>query len=82
MAGDNGTFATLGYMPSRQDCKQIAARVPLPLVARLDQIAARDDRTTSAVMREALRQYVAVHGGDDDDREPARDEYRRRRMAA
>ncbi len=45
-------------MPRVTETTQLAARVPVKLVKRLEKIAKADDRTLSYVVRVALREYA------------------------
>lgn len=45
-------------MASVTETAQIAARVPVDLIERLEAIAEFDDRTLSYVVRQALREFA------------------------
>jgi predicted transcriptional regulator len=44
----------------RGDYVQISARIPAELAAGLEQSAEREDRTMSAELRRAIRQYLTA----------------------
>jgi hypothetical protein len=43
----------------RSDYVQISARIPAELASGLEESAAREDRTLSAELRRAIREYLA-----------------------
>jgi hypothetical protein len=47
-------------MTERSDYVQISARIPAELASGLEESAAREDRTMSAELRRAIRQYLTV----------------------
>jgi len=44
----------------RSDYVQVSARIPAELASGLEESAAREDRTLSAELRRAIRQYLAA----------------------
>lgn len=58
-------------MSENTDHVQISARVPADLAEELERAATEADRTLSAELRRALRQYLAVQGPADDLRSAA-----------
>jgi predicted transcriptional regulator len=47
----------------RSDFVQISARIPAELASGLEESAAREDRTLSAELRRAIRQYLTAEAG-------------------
>lgn len=51
-------------MASVTETVQIAARVPVDLRDKLEEIAERDDRNLSYLVRQAIKAYVEVREAD------------------